>query len=193
MRYFTSDIHAFHKGVMNFCADTRDGQDEEEMTEIWVHNLNETVGRSDELYILGDFSFGNYDRTQQLIRKIKCPNKHIILGNHDRLFHKNDHLHRHFRSVSSYKEIRLNDENKTKVVMSHFPMMEWNQCSYGAIMLHGHCHGGLGQSKYRIMDVGVDARSDKLMIPFSEEEILKIMETREIMKHHGGRSYQDGL
>lgn len=193
MRYFTSDIHAYHQRVIKFCPDTRQGANEEEMTEIWLKNLNGTVGRGDELYILGDFSFGNFDRTKDLIKRIKCPNMHIVLGNHDRLFHKNDHLHKYFKSVSSYKEIRLQDEKKTKVVMSHFPIYEWNQCCYGTIMLHGHCHGSLGVGKYRIMDVGVDARSDNLMIPFSEEEILKIMESREILKHHGGRTYADGL
>jgi calcineurin-like phosphoesterase family protein len=54
---------------------------------------------------------------------------------------------------------------------------------HGKVMITGNCHGSY-QGKGRIKDVGVDARKDNLMLPFSELEIITELSQKEIIGHH---------
>ena len=52
-----------------------------------IGNINETVGRDDELWILGDLSYRcTVEHTLDCLRRINCRHLHLIIGNHDRNF-----------------------------------------------------------------------------------------------------------
>ena len=65
--------------------------------------------------------------------------------------------------------------------MCHYPILEWNRCHHGSWMLHGHCHGNLGPSEFKRLDVGVDCHNMELL---SLDDISTIMKDKQVWKHH---------
>lgn len=189
--WFTSDTHFGHKNILRFCPNTRLGNDENEMTEILIANWQKQVGQNDRVYILGDVFFCNYDRAISIMDRLPGQ-KFLVYGNHDNVIRNNKTLRDKFVSVSEYKEI---DVNGRKIVMFHYPMLEWNRMHYGAYALFGHVHGNMDHHpeilSARIMDVGVDSRpnyvvpNDGPMTLWSFDQISTILEARPIRSHHG--------
>lgn len=70
------------------------------------------------------------------------------------------------------------------IVLSHYPLEQWENMDRGAWMLHGHVHGMFNDhpinKNNKRMDVGVDWKEYR---PYSFEEIKKIMDKRVISKH----------
>lgn len=149
--YVTSDLHFWHSNILKYNPENRPWDYVEDMNYGLIHHINNTVGSEDTLISLGDFSFGNRDYTEEIIHQIKCNNIIFILGNH---CGKLQSLYEEYGEVRDYCETKV---NKTKVVMSHYPMAVWNGSHYGSVMLHGHSHGTY-QGKGRVRDVGWDAR-----------------------------------
>jgi calcineurin-like phosphoesterase family protein len=136
---------------------------------------------------LGDFSFGDERSTDNVLRRLNG-NKTLIYGNHDRLIRKSSTLRGWFNECVDYKELDIKDDSFTngsiKIVMSHFPFLQWNKSHYGSLHLHGHCHGNMRYPwPAKILDVGTDVHN---YTPISYEEILKIMKSKPIPKidHH---------
>lgn len=182
MIYIVSDTHFFHNSIMKFCPSTRRGVNAEEMTWNLVDAFNNKVGEHDELILLGDLSFKNAERTLEVLRAIKCKNKRLILGNHDQVLdHKT--VRDEFISVEHYRVVRWEG---WRFICFHYPMREWEGMHKGYFHLFGHVHGNLNHVPYgRSMDVGIDARPDNKMEPWSIEEIFKMLEDRPILPHHG--------
>lgn len=147
-----------------------------EMIQIW----NDTVALTDEVYMLGDFSFGSANKTENIIRQLKG-RLHLIRGNHDQWLDKNESLYEYFESVQDYKRTKIDGKD---VVMFHYPIAEWEKMHYGSYHLFGHVHGNTIVPG-RAMDVGIDARPQKDMGLWSWEEIDKILSEKEIRTHHG--------
>lgn len=182
--YFTGDLHLGHTGVLEFAG--RPWGTIEEHDAAIVENVNETVGRNDKLYILGDFTFRFMnDDVRPYLDAIKCKNRWLILGNHDKAG-----LLRapgSFVAVTPYLELRVNGR---LCCLSHYPMMDWNlapihngvDVAASAYMLHGHIHSKgrayneecAGQGIWRY-DVGVDANDYK---PVSFDEIDAFIQER---------------
>lgn len=152
--YVTSDIHFFHQGILKFCPKTRPYADIKDMHSKLIAEWNSIVQPEDLVYVLGDISFGGLEETLRILWAL---NGEIILvqGNHDYKLLKNQGFRDRFKEVHSYLELEY---KKTKLVMFHYPILEWNACHWGAVHLHGHTHGDpTGLEKYRVRDVGVDA------------------------------------
>ena len=172
MLYFTSDLHLGHDNAIEFT--NRPFSTVDEMNLALVQNINETVGTDDELWILGDFSFKiSKEQVRTLRKQIACRHVHLVYGNHDKDY-SGEHI---FQSVQHYKELKT---EYGRLVLFHYPILEWSAAHYGSIHLHGHIHStgeynqenrkkmfsdrfpyghnpkreGLG---LRIYDVGVDA------------------------------------
>ena len=64
MKYYISDLHFDHTNVIKF--DNRPFKDVEEMNNALIHNWNSVVKKNDIVYVLGDFCFGNTERTNEL-------------------------------------------------------------------------------------------------------------------------------
>lgn len=197
--WFTSDPHAYHKNICKGTSEwdinggeqqrVRDFINPEQMTEEIVKAWNKHVQWDDELWCLGDWSFGGFNNIKKFRDQINCRNIHLILGNHDHHIENNkENIRDLFSSVQYYKELSLHGH---KVVLLHYGMRVWNKSHKGAIHLFGHSHNTLpphGKS----MDVGVDCAFERFGVyrPFSWMEIQSIMSKREseIVDHHNSRT-----
>lgn len=175
--WFTSDNHFFHKGILNFCRETRKGNTVDEMNELMIEKWNSQVQPTDFVYTLGDFSFGNANQTEDILRRLNG-RKHLIKGNHD--YWIDGRTRGYFESIDDYKELQI---NKQKWVMFHYPIWEWNKMHYGSFHLYGHVHGTTTVPG-RAIDVGIDSRPQKDMGLWNLEELEVILASREIRSHH---------
>ena len=104
-----------------------------------IGNINETIGRDDELWILGDLSYRcTVEHTLDCLRRINCRHLHLIIGNHDRNFRlrSNDALYEDvFETIDDYREIDMElpvldgsgkptaATARQTIGMSHFPRL----------------------------------------------------------------------
>jgi calcineurin-like phosphoesterase family protein len=175
--YFTSDNHFGHKRIFEFCPNTRRGSDIDEMDELMIQEWNKMVGKNSRIFCLGDFSFRKAPETERILRRLNGQ-KHLIIGNHD--YWMNDDTKKYWTSIQHYKELKVNG---IQLILFHFPIQEWHKAHYGYYHLYGHVHGSL-QVNGRAMDVGIDARSDNTMRPFTFDEIHEKLKEKEVIKHH---------
>lgn len=190
--WFTSDTHYHHA---NICSATtkwtnpvtiREFKTLEHMDAMLVGNINEMVGQDDILFHLGDWSFGGFEKIQELRDKIVCKNVHLILGNHDQHITNNrEGIRNLFSSVNKYLELSVKWNVGTPLmgqqtfVLMHFPIASWNDMARGAIHLHGHVHLS---PKHRIgpgkmMDVGCDGN---VLYPIEMRTVLSLMNNQPI-------------
>lgn len=210
MIYITSDLHFSHSNIVWFCPDTRSrfvteqGIDYDHlrslvydpasklephqkrdlmapimyyMNQQIIDAINATVKPDDVLYILGDVSFAKVPKTIQLLRQLKCKNIILIRGNHDPI--NLPEFDACFSEVCDYKEI---SHDGFKVIMSHYPILEWNRMHHGSIHFHGHTHGTPKEiHQYRSADVGFDA-TGKIVVTMSE--MIAKVKNNPIGTHH---------
>lgn len=159
--WFTSDTHFYHKNIV-VIGKGRPWDDSDAMNEGLVEGWNASVARSDRVYHLGDFSFGNKAQTDEVIRRLNGQ-IHVVRGNHDSGL---DRFADRFASYQTYKEIKLNEQ---RLVLFHYPIHSWHNAHHGALHLHGHCHGGLPDNGSPRMDVGVDTHD---YTPWHADEVF---------------------
>jgi calcineurin-like phosphoesterase family protein len=201
MIYFTSDTHFAHRNICRGTTswkelepgsnyqNTRDFNTLEEMNYILIKGINDYVAPDDELWHLGDWSFGGFANIRKFREQLVCQNIHLIYGNHDHYIERNkDNIQDIFKSVQHYKELVIDGQ---MIVLSHYSMRVWNKSHKGSIHLYGHSHGSIldyGKS----MDVGVDAvfKFTKEYRPLSWKEIEKIMSGYQIqiVDHHNSKT-----
>lgn len=131
--------HFGHENIIRLA--NRPFENVREMNSVMIQRWNNVVGTKDTVYHLGDFSFRG-DSPSTYLHKL---NGRIIFiqGNHDP---KDWGV--------NYLEVR---HNKTKVVLFHYPIEEWNGWWNGAIHLHAHTHKPEFKSAERRGNVGADA------------------------------------
>jgi calcineurin-like phosphoesterase family protein len=151
----------------------------EEMNQVIINSINKYVKQDDTLYFLGDFSFGGVQNTWNCYKQLVCKNIIFITGNHDQHIIRNSKLPNCKRINSTQlidgipNEKEFFDEvyaeslflatlpyhetfyDKTKFILCHYPLEEWNDRHHKTIHLHGHQHGRNRIIKNRI-DVGID-------------------------------------
>lgn len=202
--FFTSDSHYSHvnccRGVSTWKSGHRDFDTLEQMNDSIVSNINNHVCENDILYHLGDWSFGGIEQIKIFRERINCKNVHLILGNHDLHIARNaENTQKLFSSVAFYRELLL---HKTKIILNHYAINEWNYKYHGSVHLYGHSHGNLKPSikKEKVleliekgdlehlkhlcindsynpksMDVGVDTNNMK---PYHIEDVLEKLSSR---------------
>ena len=154
--WITSDLHFGHKNIMKFCPQTRArfNDDVAYMNNAMVLEWNAKVQPEDTVYILGDVAFMPASNAAQILRQLNGT-KILIEGNHDHKNLRNPAFRSCFEAVHIYYEIY---HNNNKVVMFHYPILEWNKMHYGSVHLFGHVHGKVsGLEPYRARDAGFDA------------------------------------
>lgn len=170
MLWFTSDTHFGHANALHFTD--RPWDDIERMNRDLVANINARVAPEDDLYILGDYSFKMTAEAAAALRStINCRKVHLISGNHDK-----DWTQKAVADTFIVEPpiVKLNIHGK-KLILSHFPLMDWASMAHGSWHLHGHIHScgtvynelnrRQGLMRY---DVGVDANG---YLPVSLDEL----------------------
>lgn len=169
--FFTADPHFGHANIIKYC--NRPFSSLEEMDKTIIDNINAKVGKSDRLFCIGDFAFKS--QASDYLKQINCKNIWLIKGNHDYKPSQKDG----FAEVRDYHEEKydIGQTHKKRVVMFHYPILEWNQWHRGSYHIYGHVHGqrsgprGTHPYEYRI-DVGVDCHN---FSPISFSELVELM------------------
>lgn len=154
-KLYISDLHFGHVNVTqrgrNF--DNRPFVDTEEMRDKIIDKWNSEVTKADHVYILGDMFWkinqNNFKEYKDIMLELNG-NKHLIIGNHDRV--DSPQVRKLFEEIKPYKEdVDIVDGKQRTVIMSHYYMPLYN-CHYrNAIMLHGHSHNSKESVAERII------------------------------------------
>lgn len=134
MNYYISDLH--------FGWTNRRDNKTLETDNLIIENWNKTVTNGDTVYILGDIGKegGSADQ-EKLIQKMAIlkGKKVLVKGNHEKL--KDIRLKQIFNEICDYKEVSDNIGGiNYNVVLSHYPILTWNNQHKGWIHLYGHVH-----------------------------------------------------
>ena len=138
MNYYIADTHFFHENIIRY--DYFNGgkmfRSIEEHDNLIISNINNIVTLQDNLYFLGDISWGTSEQTTALLKQIKCRNLFAIRGNHDRVL-KSSEVKKLFQGIYDIKQI---EDNGKQLILSHFPQMMWSGQHRGVFHLYGHVH-----------------------------------------------------
>ena len=176
--WFTSDCHFHHANIIKFCD--RPYADVAEMNEKMVANWNAVVRPNDDVYIVGDLSFGRYKQIEEILKQLNGK-LHLIYGNHDGVIRKHEELQSYFVWCKDIAEIKY---KKQRIVMCHYAMKVWNNSHRGAWHLYGHSHGTLPDDPNSLsFDIGFDSHN---CTPISFEQVEAIIEAKEYqpIDHH---------
>lgn len=187
--YFTSDLHANHRGICRGESHwedksaCRDFDTVEKMNSVIFDNINKTVGQDDILYILGDAFLGPKDDFYNLRSRINCVTIHYILGNHSEHIRKNSiipcptgymNAQNLFTSVHEILDKKICGQN---MVLCHYALKTWHKAHKGSWNLFGHSHGTLkDEGTFKQMDAGIDTHPE--FRPYHFSEIKRIMDKR---------------
>lgn len=165
--WVTADTHFGEAEAISMFG--RPFPDPDAMDEALVDAINASVGRRDELLHLGDFCGPNPEgRRPQIAHaarmraRIRCRRVCLVRGNHDPVSRRFAAL---FDRVDDLRSWRAGPE-ELRVNACHWPLRLWRGQFKGALLLHGHAHGGLPAAG-RSIDVGVDCWQWK-PVPFDE-------------------------
>lgn len=164
--FFTSDTHFDHQNIIRLC--NRPFETVEEMNETMVENWNKTVGKDDTVYHIGDFSWGGVTAAKAIFDRLNGQ-KHLIMGNHDEIKYmgKLDWVR-----IMDYHELPIHSALfNNRIILFHYPIVEWNGYYRGAIHVHGHQHNIKAHQAINRVDVGVDANN---FTPISIYDLVKM-------------------
>lgn len=183
MKYYTADPHFGHDNIIRLCDRPfgSGGAMNDEMILCW----NNRVTENDEVFVVGDFTLGNYEMALKYLNRLKGKIFIVPSIGHDKRWVRQTRL----REKQGHQKIkvkildtihRMKDEGQT-LVLCHYPMLTWENSFHGSIHLHGHEHGRQGiigwsgdyaeasQAAFRV-DVGVDLWDFQ---PITLEEIMR--------------------
>lgn len=171
MIFFTSDWHFNETRITpEFNPFFRPFKSVEEQNETMISRINEVVSEDDELYHVGDVSI-DLDGID-LMSRIKCKNRTLILGNYDLdKPEKMPLLKKQFDTILD--SVYINYEG-TSLYLNHYPV----NAVKDAFNIVGHIHG-LWKVQPNMVNVGVDAWHYR---PVSMTEILFVKNA--IEKHY---------
>lgn len=128
--FLISDHHFGHSNIIKY--ENRPFSDVDEMTEYMIQKWNETVMKSDKVFVLGDFSFYGKEKTSDILFRLNGI-KYLIKGNHDKRKSNRWWLEVGFDRVYDYPILY-----KHFFILSHEPQYTNSNMPY--INIHGHIH-----------------------------------------------------
>jgi len=143
--FYIADPHWGHKNIINLC--NRPFKSVEEMDETMIRNWNNVVTDEDDVYIIGDFIFRYEGNVVDLLKKLNGK-KHLIVGNHEKAIMSNAKARAQFVSIEKYEEI---NDNGRRVILFHYPILEWNAFFRNSIHIYGHIHANEKNDTWSIM------------------------------------------
>ena len=179
----TSDLHFGHTNVIKYT--NRPFADVDEMTEKLIENWNRKIQAKDEVYILGDFTMRGAAYAADILSQLRG-RKYLIRGNHD--YFVDDSKFRDYTWMFEWiKDYHLLKYQNHRIILCHYPFLEWNYCHHASIHLHGHQHNkpeyNLANREAGIFryDVGVDANN---YAPVALDDILEFFSNVECKMEH---------
>ncbi len=173
MIFYTSDLHLGNSNIIGY--EKRPYKSVEEMNSDLIYKWNAKVGKDDDVYVLGDFSFKGVQATIDFLDLLNGI-IHLIHGNHDAFLDKRsfqDYLGELWKhSVVDegwYKHIV---DNGREVILSHFPILYWDGMDdRGSYHLYGHVHSRPARQHPHkdAFNVGVDVNN---YYPVTLDELL---------------------
>ncbi len=167
MIYFTADQHFGHDAIIEYCK--RPYKNSTQMDRVLIVNWNNVVKEDDVVYVIGDFSMVGPSHKQYLERITRKLNgeKHLILGNHDRL-KPFDYVDIGFTTVHTTLQLPGTD-----FIMHHDPSAVCIDKSKKWIV--GHVHDLFKTlNKGAVINVGVDVWG---FHPVSLDAIIQCLES----------------
>lgn len=128
--FFIADTHFGHKNIIAY--ENRPFATVEEMDKELIRLWNETVQQDDTVFLLGDFSFYNKERSAEICRQLQG-NKLLVLGNHD------GHPPQWYRDCGFQEVYNYPIIYAGFWMLSHEPLYINQNMPYGNIF--GHVHG----------------------------------------------------
>lgn len=162
-RWFISDTHFSHTNIIKYTG--RPFETVEEMNRCLINNWNDSIGKDDQVFFLGDFGLGDIDHLQTICSQLNGK-KICIRGNHDK---NADWMMRlGFQIVLESAFIKI---GKHIVELIHIP----SNPAPSHFQLHGHVHNKRpGKVITNQLNLCVEIWDYK---PVSEKSILKLFDT----------------
>lgn len=136
---------------------------------------NERVKPEDTVFTLGDFAFGQVEKSFPVLDSLNGK-KILITGNHDVRHLKSDDFKSRFATVHfGYHELEVKFVgHRTLIVLCHYPLESWNKMRYGSYHFFGHTHQTNVRHNHPYkFNVGVDSRDDHA--PWEKDELLTLV------------------
>ena len=189
MRWYTSDHHFGHIRINELC--NRPFSSVEDMNETMIANWNSRLEDDDEIWVIGDFAMGGYEKTLQSCVSRLRGRIVLVPGNHDRCWLgmkfkdvTREEILEDYRNIGGVAEIIDEPENHIiageSVRINHFPYRipkralkyePYRPVDDGSWLLHGHVHEKWRQRGKQI-NLSVDVWG---FAPVSEDEIAEII------------------
>lgn len=133
--FFISDLHIGHESCIKF--DSRPwsiDEQNENIKRIW----NSRVVPEDHVWILGDVLWTASQENVAFLQSLNGK-KFLVSGNHDRRTLKSGYGKKLFEEVYEGYH-RLTDMQGRTVILSHYPIIQFDGVFRGNIHLYGHIH-----------------------------------------------------
>ncbi|MGN1308081.1 MAG: metallophosphoesterase family protein [Faecousia sp.] len=132
--FYTSDLHLGHENILwlGYGRPFKSIQDHDEEL---ICRWNEKVGPEDHVCVLGDFSYRSAVAVHQYLEQMEG-HKHLIVGNHDSKWMKNEKALAHFESVD--ESLNALDLDGRHLFLTHIPQIPKRVPH--AVMVYGHIH-----------------------------------------------------
>lgn len=155
-KYFISDTHFGHRGILQYESEKRPFTTLEEHDEALIENWNSVVKSDDKVYHVGDFCL---NRRALSIAKRLNGRKLLIMGNHD-MFRTEEYLEAGFERVCG----ALQFEN---LILTHIPVHPCQVEHRFFANVHGHMHSKK-VADWRYLNVSVENIN---LTPITLEEV----------------------
>ena len=151
MIYFISDTHFFYKNFLKY--NETPWKTIEDYHKYIKENWNKKIKKKDIIYILGDVCYKPTTESFDFLNQLNG-RKHLILGNHDNdiftFLNNNPKYQNTFKSIQSYKTLNLPYKGQVrKIVLSHYPIVFYENQHNDSILLYGHVHNTIEENIFR--------------------------------------------
>lgn len=130
-RFVTADLHFGHSAIIDYCG--RPFMSATEMDKKLISNWNSVVRQKDKVYVLGDVSFYNEEKTRKIIEQL-YGYKILVMGNHDM-----------GRNMWWWHNVGFNEVYKYPIIVDEFLVMQheppmFTNPSTPYYYFYGHVH-----------------------------------------------------
>lgn len=160
--YFIADTHFGHRNIIRY--EDRPFTNIDEMDAVIIENWNKIVNPTDTIFVLGDFSMYDKEKTKEICNRLNGT-KNLIMGNHDT------------KTPKYYEECGFDNVSKYPIIfnnfwmLSHEPLYVNDNMPYANIF--GHVHSNKMYMNYTSQSFCVSIeRLDYKPIEFSEIKLL---------------------